>query len=57
MQQDNQNLNFVIQIKSEYRRAARAKTWEEKIESIARMRAASKLAKQSMLLPSRKSFG
>jgi hypothetical protein len=52
MKQNNQNLNFVIQAKSEYRRAARAKTWEEKIESIVRMRAASKLAKQSMLLSS-----
>lgn len=57
MKPANQNLNFVIQAKSEYRRAAHAKTWEEKIESIERMRAASKLAKQSMLLPSRKSFG
>lgn len=49
MERTNPNLDFVTQAKAEYRKVARAKTWEEKIESIARMRVASKLAKQSII--------
>jgi hypothetical protein len=54
MKQSNPKLDFVIQAKANYRDIARAKTWEEKIESIVRMRNASKMAKQSMSLMPRK---
>lgn len=47
-------LDFVIQAKANYRNVARAKTWEEKIASIVRMRNASNIAKQSMSLQPRK---
>lgn len=50
MKATNQQLDFVRQAKANYREVARAKTWEEKIDSIVRMRKASKIAKQAMLL-------
>lgn len=50
----NPALDFVIQAKANYRKVARAKTWEEKIESIVRMRNASTIAKKSMSRQPRK---
>ena len=38
-----------LQRKADYRQAARAMSWEEKVASIERMRAASAEAKRSML--------
>ena len=42
---NQERLDFVVKAKAAYRRVARAKTWEEKISSIERMRKASKIAK------------
>ena len=41
-----ERLEYVIKAKASYRADARAKTWEEKIESIARMRRAAKKLKR-----------
>lgn len=35
-----ERLEYVVKVKASYRADARAKTWEEKVESIARMRRA-----------------
>ena len=39
-------LEYVIKAKANYRADARAKTWEEKVESIARMRRAAVVQKR-----------
>lgn len=38
----------IISAKASYRKAARAQTWEEKVNAIGRMRVADKMAKEGM---------
>ncbi len=44
----NELLQHVIKAKESYRKIARTKTWEEKVEAIGRMRMADQLAKEGM---------
>ena len=47
-QTDKQNLALIIAAKESVRAQQRVKTWEERVQAIARMNVASKQAKTSM---------
>jgi hypothetical protein len=44
----NNLLQQIIRAKENYRKVARAQTWEEKVEAIGRMRVADQMAKEGM---------
>lgn len=45
---ENRLLQEVIKAKESYRKVFRAKTWEEKVQSIRRMQVSDQLAKEGM---------
>ena len=48
MNSNQDQLEFIVRSKEQYREAARAQSWEEKVASVQRMRSAGKLARESM---------
>ncbi len=51
---DEQKTGFIVKVKASFRATQRNQTWKQRVQAIARMNAASKLAKAGMIKSTRR---